>query len=159
MDEALNSSNKMDWGTPLDFYNKLKVIFGEFDLDPCTNDNNRLSTPCYYNKFMNGLEMPWFGKVFCNPPYGRGIKNWVKKAYNERKNCKLIVLLIPSRTDTKYWHKYIMKANIIYLVKGRIIFNNDNKNKFFENYTPAPFPSCVVVYDNNNNNPLMVESL
>ena len=77
--------------------------------------------------------------MFVNPPYGRGIGQWVKKAYEE--GCKentTVVMLIPSRTDTKYWHDYVMKADEIRFVRGRIKFGDETNS--------APFPSAVVVF-------------
>lgn len=81
--------------------------------------------------------------VFMNPPYGRAIGNWLKKAYEEslQQNTK-VVCLIPSRTDTKYWHDYCMKASEIRFVKGRLKFG-DSKNS-------APFPSAIVIFNGNN---------
>ena len=86
--------------------------------------------------------------MFINPPYTRGqIAKWVKKAYEEsRKDWTKVVMLMPSRTDTKYWHEYVMRANEIYFIKGRVKFERDgNDNKKAD---CAPFPSCVVVFEN-----------
>jgi len=75
-----------------------------------------------------------------NPPYGREIKDWIKKAYQEgNKPNTIVVCLIPARTDTSYWHKYCMKASEIILIKGRLKFGGKG---------PAPFPSAIVVFDN-----------
>ena len=80
-----------------------------------------------------------------NPPYGRGIKEWIKKAYEEsRKEDTTVVMLIPARTDTRYWHDYVMKANDLYFVKGRLKFGNGENS--------APFPSAVVVFENTPRN-------
>ena len=98
----------------------------------------------------NGLSKSWQDEVaFVNPPYG-DIGKWVKKAYEEStQNNAIVVMLIPVRTDTKYWHDYVMKgASKIFFVKGRLKF----KNKVIADYTgktdlsPAPFPSVVVVF-------------
>ena len=79
-----------------------------------------------------------------NPPYGRDIKHWIKKAYEEgQKPNTIVVCLIPSRTDTKYWHDYCMKAWNIHFVKGRLKFKNDNAGN-----NSAPFPSAVIVFKN-----------
>jgi len=72
-----------------------------------------------------------------NPPYGREIVDWIKKAYEESKKGKLVVCLIPSRTDTQWWHKYITKADSIHFIKGRLKFIQNNS---------APFPSCIVIF-------------
>ena len=87
------------------------------------------------------LTKDWTGHTaFVNPPYGRGIDQWIQKAYESAEsdaNTK-VVMLIPARTDTKYWHDYVMKAEYIYFIKGRLKFG-DSKNC-------APFPSAVVVF-------------
>ena len=89
----------------------------------------------------NGLTQDWRGHtVFVNPPYGRGIKDWIEKAYKEsRAPDTIVVMLIPARTDTKYWHEYVMKSNSIYFVKGRLKFGNGENS--------APFPSAVIVFE------------
>ncbi|MFH1318495.1 MAG: DNA N-6-adenine-methyltransferase, partial [Candidatus Omnitrophota bacterium] len=73
-----------------------------------------------------------------NPPYGKNIINWIKKGYEESKKGKTIVMLIPSRTDTKWWHEYVMKAKEIRFIKGRL--------KFGGSINSAPFPSCIIVF-------------
>ena len=85
-----------------------------------------------------GLRASGGGRNFVNPPYGREIPKWVYKGYEEWKKGKLVVFLIPSRTDTKWWHDYIMKATEIRFIKGRLKFD-DQKNS-------APFPSAIVVF-------------
>ena len=83
-----------------------------------------------------------------NPPYGRLIKHWLKKAYEESRNENTtVVCLIPARTDTKYWHEYCMKAEKIYFVKGRLKFGGATNS--------APFPSCVVVFEESKKTPAM----
>ena len=118
----------MDYKTPKSIYNELDKEFN-FDFDPCPTKP----------KF-DGLKISWGKRNFINPPYGRKIKHWIKKAYEEHLNHKLCVLLIPSRTDTKWWHDYIMKSNDIRFIEGRLKFS-DYKNS-------APFPSCIVVFSN-----------
>ncbi|MBY6879736.1 adenine methyltransferase [Clostridium botulinum] len=127
------------WATPQDFFDKLNKEFN-FDLDPCaTHENAKCSK--YFTKEIDGLKQDWQGyKVFCNPPYGRVLKDWVKKCYEESlKPNTTVVMLIPARTDTKYFHEYIYhKVKEIRFVKGRLKFG-DAKNS-------APFPSMVVVF-------------
>ena len=134
INKGLYSSYSVEWETPKDFYNKLNEEFN-FDLDPCCNN---LNAKCknYYAK--NGLERPWFGTVFMNPPYGKEITKWVERAYKESKRGVTVVCLIPSRTDTRWWHRYVMKADEIRFIKGRLKFG-DAKNS-------APFPSALVVF-------------
>ena len=134
------SSKTGNWATPQDFFDKLDWRFGPFDLDPCADCVN---TKCsnFFTEPENGLSKSWEGfTCFVNPPYGRGIDEWIKKGYNEsrRENTK-VVMLIPARTDTKYWHQYVMRADEVYFVKGRL--------KFGDSENSAPFPSAVVVFD------------
>ena len=132
------SSKSTGWETPQDFYERLNNAF-QFDLDPCATQE---TAKCqnYFTEEDDGLFKDWSRqRVFMNPPYGREIGKWVKKAFEEgQKPHTLVVCLLPSRTDTKWWHDYCMKANEIYFVKGRLKFGN-SKNA-------APFPSAVVVF-------------
>ena len=133
-------SSKTDlWSTPQDFYDKLNEEFN-FNLDPCSTHENA-KCKRHFTILENGLEQDWSNSnVFCNPPYGKEIKKWVKKCYEESKkeNTK-IVMLIPARTDTSYFHDYIYKkAKEIRFIRGRL--------KFGQAKNSAPFPSMVVVF-------------
>lgn len=134
------SSKTVDWATPQEFFNKLDWRFGPFNLDPCASPHNAKCAN-FYTEAEDGLNKDWTGHtVFVNPPYGRGIDKWIKKAYDSAKTSGTkIVMLIPARTDTRYWHDYVMKASEIYFVKGRLKFGDSNNS--------APFPSAVVVFD------------
>ena len=136
--KVLFSSKSMEWATPRPFFEKLNKEF-EFNLDPCARSHNALCKK-YFTEEEDGLSQDWSGhRVFVNPPYGRGIGLWIKKCYEEsRKPDTTVVMLIPSRTDTKYWHDYVMKSDEIHLVKGRIKFGGGTNS--------APFPSAVVVF-------------
>lgn len=140
MNTDLMFSSKTDlWSTPQDFFDKLNEEFN-FDLDPCSTHEN---TKCkkHYTKEENGLIQDWGGhKVFCNPPYGRELKDWVKKCSDEsKKDNTTVVMLIPARTDTSYFHDYIYKkVKEIRFIRGRLKFG-DSKNA-------APFPSMVVIF-------------
>ena len=130
------SSETEEWPTPQEFYDALHQEFG-FDLDPCATDE---SAKCkrYFTASENGLEQCWGqSTVFMNPPYGRVIKHWMKKAYESSLQGATVVCLVPARTDTQWWHSYAMKGEIR-LLKGRLKFG-DAKNS-------APFPSAVVVF-------------
>ena len=98
----------------------------------------------FYTEAEDGLSKSWQGHAsFVNPPYGRGIERWIAKAYKEsREENTKVVMLIPARTDTKYWHNYVMKADEVYFVKGRL--------KFGDSENSAPFPSAVVVFEGSN---------
>lgn len=141
--DLMFSSNSDDWNTPQLFFKKLDNIFN-FNLDPCASEQN---TKCskFFTKEDDGLTKNWGGHtVFMNPPYGRQIGDWIRKAYNEsRKPNTVIVCLIPARTDTKYWHDYCMKADKISFVRGRLKFGGSSNS--------APFPSAVVVFTSSNN--------
>ena len=116
-----------NWSTPKDVYRTLDAEFG-FDYDPC---------PLAEQPLFDGLETEWGEVSFVNPPYSK-IKAWCRKAYEEWQKGKTVVMLIPSRTDTSYWHDYIMKASEIRFIRGRLKFG-DSKNS-------APFPSAIVVF-------------
>ena len=137
--KTMFSSKTGEWATPQEFFDKLNWRFGPFDLDPCANIHN---TKCanFYTEAEDGLSKDWSGHtVFVNPPYGRGIDKWIQKAYNTAKDgVSKVVMLIPARTDTRYWHNYVMKANEVYFLKGRL--------KFGGSANSAPFPSAVVVF-------------
>ena len=140
MNTKLMFSSKTDlWSTPQDFFDKLNEEFN-FDLDPCSTHENAKCKK-HYTIEENGLKQDWGGhSVFVNPPYGREIKEWVKKSSSEsKKKNTTVVMLIPARTDTSYFHDYIYKkAKEIRFIRGRLKFG-DSKN-------PAPFPSMVVIF-------------
>ncbi len=141
--EVIYSSRRTDWETPKWVFEELNNEF-HFTLDPCANDENHVCDT-YYTEEDNGLEQDWGGQtVFCNPPYGREITDWVKKCSEEsRKPNTTIVMLIPSRTDTKYFHDYLYKKpNVeIRFIRGRLKYG-DGKNS-------APFPSLIAVFRQN----------
>ena len=144
MNKALLSSKNMCWCTPQDFFNELNNEFN-FVLDPAATEK---SAKCdlYYTPETDGLAQSWNrgGAVFCNPPYGREISKWVEKAYRESLVVKYpIVLLVPARTDTKYFHNYIYEKAEIRFIKGRIHFTDEYGNTSY----PSPFPSMVVIYN------------
>lgn len=144
MDKVLLSSKKMDYCTPMNFFIELDKEFN-FALDAAAT---KASTKCnaYYTPETDGLKSPWNlagGAVFCNPPYGREIGKWICKAYEEAQNGTTIVLLIPARTDTSYFHDYIYRKAEIRFLRGRLRFEDEDGTA----YPPAPFPSMVVVYN------------
>jgi len=136
------SSKTDQWATPQDFFDKLNDEF-HFTLDPCADETNHKCEK-YFTKEDDGLIQCWRGEtVFCNPPYGREICNWVKRCYmHSVVDCGIAVMLIPARTDTKWFHEYVYnKPNVeIRFIKGRLKFGG-SKNS-------APFPSMVVVFRN-----------
>lgn len=142
---TMMSSKKMDWQTPKEFYNELNKEFS-FTLDPATNGSNALCTN-YFTEAEDALVQSWKGETcYVNPPYGRVLKEWIRKAYEESKDSgTTVVMLIPARPDTKYWAEYVMQANEIRFVKGRLKFGGGEAND------PAPFPSAVVVFRGGHN--------
>jgi len=130
------SSDKHDWGTPQYIYDYLDNIF-VFNLDPCaTKENAKCKN--YYTEEQDGLSKSWRDKtVFMNPPYGREISKWMEKASSREAN--VVVCLIPARTDTAWWHDYVMfRASYVLFVRGRIKFEGAEHG--------APFPSAIVIY-------------
>ena len=136
--EVMFSSATGLWATPQDLFDSLDAEF-HFDLDPCADDENHKCEK-YFTEAEDGLAQDWSGhRVFCNPPYGRDLKRWVEKAYRE--GCKdntLVVLLIPARTDTTFFHDFIMHRSEIRFISGRLRFNGHKEN--------APFPSMIAVF-------------
>lgn len=133
------SSASVEWATPQDFFDKLNEEF-HFTLDPCADDLNHKCDK-YYTKEQDGLKQDWSGeRVFCNPPYGRDVPKWVSKCFHEvySGKCRLAVMLLPVRTDTRWFHDYIYHRAEIRFVCGRLKFGNIGQ--------PAPFPSMVVIF-------------
>ena len=124
-------SQTVDWATPKWLFEELNKDFN-FNYDPCPLYGALSKT--------DGLLTEWGTSTFCNPPYGRVIGDWTAKAVNEWNKGKTVVLLIPSRTDTRWWHRDIMQASEIRFIKGRL--------KFGEALTGAPFPSALAIYRN-----------
>lgn len=129
------SSETDNWSTPQDLFDKLNSKYG-FTLDVCADSVNAKCNS-YFTKEQDGLLQEWKGVCWMNPPYGRTIGLWIKKAYESSLKGATVVCLIPSRTDTKWWHDYVIKGNIGF-IKGRLKFGG-HKNS-------APFPSAIVVF-------------
>lgn len=124
--KGLFTSASQHWATPMGLYASLDAEF-HFDDDPCPLHGS------------GGLDRPWGLRTYCNPPYGRQITAWIRRGWEESQKGKLVVMLIPSRTDTRWWHEYVMKATEIRFVRGRLYFN-DGAGR-------APFPSAIVIFD------------
>ena len=130
------SSANDGWETPRWLFEGLDSEFG-FTLDPCAT---RASAKCkrYFTIDEDGLAQSWANEtVFMNPPYGRNIARWVKKAFESSQNGATVVCLLPARTDTRWWHDYVMRGEVR-LCRGRL--------RFGEAKSGAPFPSAVVVF-------------
>jgi site-specific DNA-methyltransferase (adenine-specific) len=135
-----------EWETPKYFYELLNEKF-KFTLDPCTDKDNWLGVKKFFTENQDGLKQNWKGeKVFVNPPFSN-INSWVNKCYNEGiKENTIVVMIIPSRTDTRYWHNYVMKANEIWFCKGRVNFLLSGMKPMHG----STFPLAVIVFKRFN---------
>ena len=134
---AMFSSQTDLWATPQAFFDTLNAEF-HFDLDVCATPENAKCEQ-YYTKQQDGLAQKWLGTRWMNPPYGREIWKWVKKAH-ESANSEMatVVCLLPARTDTRWFHDYIYGKAEIRFVRGRL--------KFGDSQNSAPFPSMIAVF-------------
>ncbi len=130
------SSATDNWETPLWLFESLDRELG-FTLDPCA-DHRNAKCKRYFSIDENGLAQSLaIETVFMNPPYGRNIGRWVRKAFESTKDGARVVCLIPARTDTKWWHDYVMRGEVR-LYRGRLRFGDAK--------SAAPFPSAAVVF-------------
>ena len=126
------SSKTPEWSTPQDLFDKLHKVW-EFTLDVCATEENA-KVLYFYDKADDGLKQSWKGHVcWMNPPYGREIVKWMRKAFQESLRGAVVVCLVPARTDTVWWHDYAMKGDVTFL-KGRLKFGGAKNS--------APFPSA-----------------
>jgi phage N-6-adenine-methyltransferase len=123
--KAVFTSQTDNWKTPEAFYQALDAEF-HFDCDPCPLKPTR-----------DGLQMDWGKSNFVNPPYS-DLERWILKGYEESKNGKTSVFLIPARTSNGWFHEYCLKAKEIRFIRGRLKFGDGKSN--------APFPSCIVIF-------------
>lgn len=131
------SSASIEWETPQGLFDLLDAEF-HFTLDPCCTDRNAKCEK-HYTLEDDGLAQDWTGEVvFCNPPYGREMPKWIQKCYEHFMGGGTAVLLIPARTDTKAFHKWIYGKAEIRFLKGRLKFGEAKNN--------APFPSMICIY-------------
>lgn len=133
---GLFSSATDQWETPQAFFDALDAEF-HFDVDVCALPDNA-KCAAFYTPDLDGLSQEWTGTCWMNPPYGRQIGAWVKKAYESAKNGATVVCLLPARTDTAWWHDYCMRG-VVRFVRGRLKFGGAQNS--------APFPSAVVIFD------------
>ena len=139
MDKVIFSSARDDWETPPDFFAELDAEF-HFTLDPCAQPATAKCAK-YYTPEQDGLKQSWAGEtVFCNPPYGRAVKQWVAKCAEESKHAT-VVMLIPARVDTNTFHDYIYHKAEVRFLRGRLHFLLDGKDQ-----GRNPFPSMVVIF-------------
>ena len=137
MNTELMFSSKTDlWETPQDLFDKLNNEF-HFTLDVCATPENA-KCESFYTKEQDGLSQQWKGVVWCNPPYGKQIGSWVRRGFFASLSGNTVVMLLPARTDTRWFHEYIYGKAEIRFIRGRLKFGG-SKNS-------APFPSMVVVF-------------
>lgn len=138
MNDVHFSSKKYDWETPQWLFDELNNEF-QFTLDVCATVDN---TKCleYFSPEVDGLVQEWHGTCWMNPPYGRDIVKWMKKAYESWLQGVTVVCLVPARTDTAWWHDYAMCGEVRFL-RGRV--------KFVGADNAAPFPSAIIVFRGN----------
>lgn len=130
------SSCHDEWETPQDLFDRFDAEF-HFALDACATEKNA-KCAAFFTAEQDGLRQAWRGTVWCNPPFARQIGRWVKKAYESSKAGATVVMLIPARTDTVYWHEFVSRAAEVRFLRGRVKFGGAR--------TGAPFPSAVVVF-------------
>ena len=141
LSKGLFTSNTGEWETPQDLFDKLNKEFN-FKLDVCATKENA-KCKRFFTKEDNAWKQEWSEMNWMNPPYGREIGIWVRKAFmNAKKYGKTTVALLPARTDTKWFHNYIYKKAEIRFLKGRL--------KFSKSKDSAPFPSMIVIFRQEN---------
>lgn len=136
MSSARTGTGKDDWGTPADLFASLNQEF-DFTLDPCASAENA-KVPHYFTVEQDGLAQPWGGRVFVNPPYSVA-EYWIAKARESaRITAQVVVVLMPARCDTDYWHGNVWQAAEVRLIDGRLTFEGAKH--------PAPFPSAIIIF-------------
>ena len=138
MTKGLTSTGNIVAETPKYLFDRISSIFN-FSLDACALPENA-KCESYYTPKDDGLSKPWRGGVWCNPPYGREISSWVKKAYEEsqKEYNSFVLMLLPARTDTRWWWEYVQGKATLFFIKGRVKFGDHNVG--------APFPSVLALY-------------
>ena len=135
MNNNLMFSSKTDlWETPQDLFDKYDAIY-HFETDVCALTENA-KCKRFFTPEMDGLKQEWTGVCWCNPPYGRQIGKWVEKAV---KSFATVVMLLPARTDTKWFHDWVLPYGKIEFLRGRLKFGGCNNS--------APFPSMIVIFE------------
>ena len=134
--EPLMSSQSIEWETPDEFFKNLDSVY-KFTLDVCSTHENA-KCKVHYTKEDDGLAQEWSGVCWMNPPYGREIKAWMRKAYEESFKGVKVVCLVPARTDTAWWHDYAAKGRVCF-IRGRLRFKGAASS--------APFPSAIVIFN------------
>lgn len=135
INHGMLSSLTDEWATPQDVFDLLNAEF-HFELDVCALPGNAKCRR-YFSPAQDGLKQLWKGSCWMNPPYGRQIAKWMKKAYESSLQGATVVCLCPARTDTAWWHDYATKGEIRFF-RGRLCFGSAT--------SAAPFPSAIVIF-------------
>lgn len=139
---AVFTSDDDKWGTPQPLFDALNAEFN-FTLDVCALPSNAKCAR-YFTPDQNGLLQKWEGSCWMNPPYGKEIGLWMKKAFHSALDGVLVVCLVPVRTDAKWFQRWVIGKASIRFIEGRLNFSGFSGNGHGDF---APFPSMVVVYD------------
>lgn len=140
--DVMFSSATCEWATPMNLFSALNEEF-HFGIDVCATPENA-KCENFFTEKVNGLAQNWggHGTIWCNPPYGKEIGKWVQKAYETSKSGETVVMLLPARTDTHWFHDYIYGKAAIRFIRGRLKFGGSKNN--------APFPSMIVIFGGDN---------
>ncbi len=137
VDQALFTSDSSEWETPADLFDRWNEKY-HFELDVCAQPHNAKCKE-YFTPEIDGLRQDWGNKVcWMNPPYGKTIAEWIRKAYQSAQKGATVVCLLPSRTDTKWFHNYCIHGRLFF-IKGRL--------RFVGGHSCAPFPSIIVIFE------------
>lgn len=153
MDKVLFSSNKMDWATPQEIVDGIGRRYKlDFTLDVCATESNAKCIN-YFTPEEDGLKQDWKGVCWMNPPYGVAVYQWMEKAFKEvlSGGVDAVACLLPSRTDTKWFHDFATKADVILFIRGRI--------KFIGGDSTAPFPSLVLIFTKEHTGEPKIETV
>jgi phage N-6-adenine-methyltransferase len=129
-------STNTEWETPADLYHTLHAEF-RFTLDVAAVPDNAKCAR-FYTPADDGLTQPWVGTCWCNPPYGRQVGQWIRKAYESAQAGATVVCLVPARVDTRWWHDYVLPASEVRYLRGRLKFGASRHN--------ATFPSVLCIF-------------
>lgn len=146
--KVLFSSQSEEWETPQALFDRLDALY-DFALDACAKPGNAKCAH-YFTKADDALSRDWspHGRIWMNPPYGRPIGKWMQKAFEESQKGCLVACLVPARTDTRWWHDWVLEKGSVTFIRGRLRFNRTDAPED-ELIYPAPFPNVIVVYKPN----------
>ena len=139
MNKGLFTSATCEWATPWPLFRELRDEF-HFTVDVCATEKNAKCLE-FFSPEQDGLAQEWRGVCWMNPPYGRTIGKWIRKAYESSLQGATVVCLVPARTDTAWWHDYCMQGEVRFL-RGRVYFERGNGARS----VGAPFPSAIVIF-------------